>query len=64
MKEWGPAEFEKRSSRFVLQVTQQSAQWMQLENLSGVEALAEVYRDVCDGTLAPEKGLVIKTAGI
>ena len=63
MKEWGPAEFEKRSSRFVLQVTQQSAQWMQLENLSGVEALAEVYRDVCDGTLAPEKGLVIKTAG-
>jgi hypothetical protein len=36
---------------------------MQLENLSGVEALAEVYRDVCDGTLAPEKGLVIKTAG-
>lgn len=59
MKEWGPAEFEKRSSGFVLQATQQSAQWMQLVNLTGVAALADVYGDVCGGTLAPEKGLVV-----
>lgn len=63
MKEWGPAEFEKRSSGFVLQATQQSAQWMQLVNLTGVAALADVYPDVCGGTLAPEKGLVVKIQG-
>lgn len=63
MKEWGPAEFEQRSSGFVLQSTQQSAQWMELVNLAGVGALADVYSEVCGGTLAPEKGLVVNISG-
>jgi hypothetical protein len=63
MKEWGPAEFEKRSSGFVLEATQQSAQWMRLVNLKGVAALAGVYGDVCGGTLVPEKGLVVNISG-
>ena len=59
MKEWGPAEFERKSSEFVLNASKQSAGWMQLAELNGVEGLAGIYSEVCGGTLSPEKGLVI-----
>ena len=62
IKDWGPAEFEQKSSGFVLDASKKSASWVELQTLNGVEDLANIYADVCNGTLAPEKGLVIQIA--
>ncbi len=60
MKEWGPEEFEKRSSLFIHESSKKSTDWMVIEKLAGVEKLAEIYSDVCEGKLAPEKALVVE----
>ena len=60
MKEWGPAEFERKSTEFVMDATKKSMSWMSIQNLEGVAELADVYAEVCNGTLSPDKGLVIQ----
>lgn len=60
MKEWGLEEFDAKSSQFINDSSKQSADWMQLEKLGGVEQLADIYADVCAGKLAPEKALVVE----
>jgi len=60
IKEWGHAVFEQKSSQFIYETAKKSADWMALEKLDGVDELAKVYGDVCNGKLAPEKGLVIE----
>lgn len=60
MKQWGPAEFEAKSSQFIYESSKKSASWMNIESLHGVSNLAEVYSDVCTGNLPPEKALVIE----
>lgn len=59
LKEWGAEEFDKKSSQFIYDAASKSADWMTIERLQGVEALAEIYTDVCDGKLTPERALVI-----
>ncbi|PCI77356.1 MAG: hypothetical protein COB20_08380 [SAR86 cluster bacterium] len=60
MKEWGPEEFDSKSSQFITDSSTQSADWMKIEKLDGVEKLADIYGDVCAGKLPPEKALVIE----
>jgi Protein of unknown function (DUF2855) len=60
IKEWGADEFDTKSSQFIYESSQKSADWMKIEKLNGVEKLGEIYADVCAGKLSPEKGLVIE----
>ena len=60
IKDWGPAEFDKRSSGFVIGAAMATFGWMNVDQRTGLHDLAELYPDVCKGTLAPSSGLVIK----
>lgn len=60
IKEWGHAEFDRRSTKFVMHSSAKSREWMNINYLEGVSGLAEVYADVCDGKIAPDQGLIVK----
>jgi len=60
IKEWGIERFDSKSSQFITDSSKQSADWMRIEKLDGVEKLADIYADVCTGKLPPEKALVIE----
>lgn len=60
IKEWGHEGFDSKSSQFIQDLSKQSADWIKIEKLNGVEKLADIYADVCAGKLAPEKALVIE----
>lgn len=59
MKDWGPEEFGKRSISYVMNSSAKSRAWLKINELHGVNALAEVYQDVCDGKIAADQGLVV-----
>lgn len=59
IKEWGPAGFAQRTSDYIAQTTQQCSQWLKITELDGLSALAENYEAVCEGKIAPDKGLVV-----
>lgn len=59
-KDWGPAEFEKRSAAFIAGSARATFGWMAVETHDGVAGLAEIYPGFCDGTCSPAAGQVIK----
>ncbi|MGK0405691.1 MAG: hypothetical protein ACJAR6_001066 [Oleispira sp.] len=60
MKEWGPSEFDKRSSGFVIRAAMATFGWMTIDQRNGLEGLTELYPGVCQGTVPPSSGVVIK----
>ena len=60
IKEWGSAEFERRSVGFLMKAAAQSKNWLQLQQVDGLDELAALHPDVCAGKLAPEQGLIVK----
>ncbi|MGK0374799.1 MAG: hypothetical protein ACJA2E_001271 [Arenicella sp.] len=59
MKDWGAKEFGKRSTSYVMHSAAKSRPWLTIKKLQGVDGLAEVYKDVCDGKIAADQGLIV-----
>lgn len=59
MQDWGPQTFAKRSMKYVTNSIAQSRAWLNIVERLGIEALEEVYKDVCDGKIAADEGIVI-----
>ena len=59
VKEWGPAEFDRRSSEFVAGAAHATSGWMAIEERAGLPTLEEVYALFHEGSWPPDKGLVI-----
>lgn len=59
-KDWGADGFERRSGEFLQASIADSLSWLQINRLQGLEGLAAVYRDVCDGTVAADEGLIVE----
>lgn len=59
MKDWGAAEFNAKSGRFVLETAQACSAWLDLKTLDGLDGLALAYPAVLDGSAKPEEGLLI-----
>jgi len=59
MKEWGAAEFGAKSTGFVMETAAKSAAWLNFETLDGLDGLSRIFADVRDGTIAPDRGLVV-----
>jgi hypothetical protein len=59
IKDWGPEVFEQKTMAFMQSTILRSASWLKLTQLNGLDGLAEVYEDVCEGKVNPEAGLVI-----
>ncbi len=60
MKEWGPSEFDKRSSTFVVGAAMATFGWMDVDQQAGLDGLTQLYPAACKGELPPSLGLVIK----
>ncbi|MAA65915.1 MAG: hypothetical protein CL581_14210 [Alteromonadaceae bacterium] len=60
MKEWGPAGFASRSSTFMRETTLKCRSWLRLKDVEGLDGLAGVYPDVCEGRVAPDEGIIVK----
>jgi len=60
LKEWGPEGFAERSGKFMQETSLKSRDWLQLRTIDGLQGLAEVYEDVCEGRIAANQGLVIE----
>jgi len=59
LQQWGPEEFEKKSSGFLMRSIQNSTNWLQITGLAGLEGLSDCYADMCEGKLPAEKGMVV-----
>jgi hypothetical protein len=60
MKTLAPGEFEKNSSEYLKAATKATFGWMEVKELGGIEALAELYPSFVEGTLPPSAGYVVK----
>jgi hypothetical protein len=60
MKEWGPSEFDKRSSGFVIGAAMATFGWMTIDQRNGLDGLTKLYPAACKGELPPSSGVVIK----
>lgn len=57
--DWGAEGFDAKTASFIADTVKRSRSWLQLRSLSGLEALAQVYPDVCAGKVAPDEGIII-----
>jgi len=59
-QDWGRAGFAERSGNFMKQAAQSASDWLTIRHLDGLNGLANVYEDVCDGRVLPSDGLIVK----
>lgn len=58
-KDWGQQGFAERSNGFMQDTATKAAKWLNVRHLNGLDGLAEVYEDVCEGRLPPKDGLMV-----
>ena len=61
MQDWGADTFNQRSMAFIANSVAKSRAWLKIKEIDGIEGLADVYGDVCDGNIAADEGLVVVT---
>ena len=59
-KEWGPARFDEKVNGFFMETVQKTKDWLEYNEMEGLEALAKVHPEVCNGTRSPKEGIIIK----
>lgn len=58
--DWEPGEFDRVSTNFIRQAALATFGWMTVAHHRGIDGLAEVYPEVCNGTLSPSIGVVVE----
>ena len=59
IKEWGFDDFNKRSLNYIMMCAEKANTWLTIKEIDGVKGLAEIYKDVCDGKISADEGLVV-----
>ena len=59
LKEWSPAEFEQKTTTFLMETIAKSQKWLKFKKLDGLSELAKIHPDVCAGKIQPEQGLIV-----
>jgi hypothetical protein len=60
LQDWGPDGFTRRTSDFMQDTAAKSRAWLKFRNIDGLEGLADIYEDVCEGRIAADQGLIIE----
>ncbi len=60
MKEWGPAEFDARSTGFISDAMAKSAKWLDLTVQEGMDGFEATFADMRDNKVLPNVGIVVK----
>ena len=58
--EWGAKAFENQSMNFMTNSAKHSANWLNFSHIKGLTAMSDTYKQVCNGHLSPEQGVIIK----
>lgn len=59
-QDWGAKELDKRTTAFMMQADMKAQAWISYEPHRTLNGLAQLYGDVVQGKIAPDKGLVIQ----
>lgn len=59
LEEWGYKGFEQKTTAFLKNAAAKTAQWLQFKEVDGLEGLAAVHKDVCDGQIPADIGLIV-----
>ncbi len=60
LRDWGPDGFAERTSSFLQETALKSRGWLKLTIIDGLEGLAAVYEDICEGRVAADRGLIVE----
>jgi hypothetical protein len=60
IKEHGMSGFEKLSNDYLKHSISESAKWLKITELDGLQEMNDIFGDVCNGKVSPELGLIIK----
>jgi hypothetical protein len=58
-KDWGPAVFDEKTNGFLIEAATKTRDWLHFNELSGLQALAKIHPEVCNGTRDPKEGIII-----
>jgi len=59
LQDWGPDGFAEKTSSFMRDTSIKSRAWLKLKNIDGLEGLAAIYPDVCNGRVNADEGLIV-----
>lgn len=60
LKEWGADKFDQRTSKFLKETAAKTRQWLSFKTVDGLEGLAAIHGEVCEGKNAPDEGLIVE----
>lgn len=60
IKDWGPEEFDRKTSAFLRKAAMKTRSWLDFNVLEGLAALSTVHPEVCQGRRSPKEGIIIK----
>jgi hypothetical protein len=59
LKDWGPAGFDQRTAKFMLETAAKSRQWLNFKEIDGLKGLAKVLPAVVTGQMSPSEGVIV-----
>ena len=60
LQEWGPQGFDRKSREYLSLSIGKSREWLKTTDLYGLEGMRAIFKDVCDGRVPPDAGLVVR----
>lgn len=60
IKEWGPAGFDQKTARFMMETAAKTKQWLTYRKIDGLAGMAEIHQAVCEGKIPANEGLIVE----
>ena len=60
IKEWGPAEFDEKTSAFMMDAAAKTKEWLTFKKVDGLVEMAKIHQAVCEGKIPANEGLIVE----
>ena len=60
IQDWGQAEFQKKTSGYVMKYAQRTREWLAFRSIDGLDGLSRIYQKVYEGQIAPDEGIIVE----
>ena len=60
LKEWGPAGFDQKIATFMRTAATKTKEWLTYRKVDGLQGLAKIHQDVCNGEIPADEGLIVE----
>ena len=57
--DWGVEGYNKRTSIFMSKRAEQSREWMQIKEISGLDKFIQTYQEIVSGDIKPNEGIIV-----